>query len=539
MNAPTLSKPAADKGWPPPTSLDQPKLSVFPVDCLPEPLRRWVLELAEATQTPADLAALLSLAICAGAAARRVQIRADRGWFEPINLYVLCLLEPGNRKSAVFSAATRPLKDVERELIEREIAVIAAAKTDIAIKKDRHQRLIKKAAGDDAKAAVAAQEASRLGYELETEQVPVLPKLIVDDATPEAIEIALSQQGGRLVVAGAEGGLFDTVAGRYSGGSPNLDVLLKAHSGDTLRVDRVTRGSLHVDQPTLTLAYAIQLEVVRGMVANKAFRGRGMIGRIFYAIPMSPLGHRKIAPKPVSDETSAAYDQLIRRLAAIDYDHEGKHRLLQLSDEATEMFRDWQREMEPQLGTDGRFELMRDWAGKLAGSTARFAAILHLVANDKPEPWLDPVQASSMAAAIQISRYGCEHAEAVLAMMAAGDDRLEDAAYILRWLRKRESNLAQPSLEVTRRDIHTHGRRRFDGNPDRLDRALEVLVANGWLRPAERDSGNRNSGRPTESYLVHPVVATGSMIQVPSVAETHPEPEQASHAKPARIRGAI
>ena len=45
-----------------------------------------------------------------------------------------------------------------------------------------------------------------------------MPKLLVDDATAEAIEIQLAAQGGRLVVAGCEGGLFDVMAGRYSPG---------------------------------------------------------------------------------------------------------------------------------------------------------------------------------------------------------------------------------------------------------------------------------------------------------------------------------
>jgi hypothetical protein len=539
MNAPTLTKPAAKKGWAPPTSLDQPKLPVFPVDCLPEPLRRWVLETAEATQTPVDLAALLSLAICAGAAARRVQIRADRGWFEPINLYTLCLLEPGNRKSAVFSAANRPLEDLERELVASETAKIAAAKTNLAIKQDRHKRMIKKAAGDGAEATEAALEASRLGHDLETEQVPVLPKLIVDDATPEAIEIALSQQGGRLVVAGAEGGLFDTIAGRYSGGSPNLDVLLKSHSGDTLRVDRVTRGNLYVDKPTLTIAYAVQPEVVRGMVGNKAFRGRGLIGRFLYAYPASPLGSRRIATNPVSQETTAAYDQLVRRLADIDCDNEDKHRLLRVSSEATEIFRDWQREIEPHLGTDGRFELMRDWAGKLAGLTVRLAAILHLVANDRPDPWSNAVQESSMLAAIKIASWACEHAEAVLAMMADGDERLEDAAFIFRWLRKQAADSAQSSLQVTRRQIHTHGRRRFDANPDRLDKALAVLVDNGWLRSAEQEGGIAKKGRPTELYLVNPVIATDSTRPAKRAAQTQAEPEPMSTTTAARVTGVV
>ena len=78
----------------------------------------WVEAESHATQTPADLAALLALAVCSATIARRVVVEPRPGWREPVNLFVAVLLEPGNRKSAVFTDATRPLRELEAELIE-------------------------------------------------------------------------------------------------------------------------------------------------------------------------------------------------------------------------------------------------------------------------------------------------------------------------------------------------------------------------------------------------------------------------------------
>lgn len=538
MTSTSTRKPVLKPSWPPAMSLDQPKVPVFPVACLPEPLRSWVEETAEATQTPPDLAALISLGVCAGAAARKVQVLAGPGWFEPINLYTVCLLEPGNRKSAVFSSAIKPLRELEKKLIAEAAAMIARDRTSRKIRQMKHDQLVKKAASGCDGAGDVEAEAVRIAEELDLEDAPVSPKLIVDDATPEAIGMILAQQGGSLMVAGAEGGLFDIMAGRYSGGAPNLDVFLDGHSGDTIKVDRVMRGSLVVDSPALTLAYAVQPDVIRGMVTNRAFRGRGLVGRFIYSVPISLLGSRKIAPKPVSEQTQAAYASMVLRLAEIDYDDEGKNHLIKLSKEARRLFQDWQHEIESDLGADGRFEMMKDWAGKLAGQTARMAAILHLASNDQAQPWLDAIDGKTMKAAIQIARWACDHAEVAIAMMANDDGAMEDARYILRGLRKRESQGELSTLEVTGRDVHNAGRRRFDRDRERLDRALSILVEYGWLKMAGKVSTGK-SGRTSERYLIYPGLATGANWSEPKTDTAGPELPRTKASPARREKGVI
>jgi len=184
--------------WPKPVEIDRAMAPVFPVDALPEPLRSWCVATAEATQTPVDMAALLSLAICAGAMARRVEVIAGRGWREPVNLYVAVLMEPANRKSAVFAAATKPLREIERRLIEQAAPEIARLSSDRRVKASSLKAAEKQASTTGC--PEARETAQRLAEELAMEPVPALPKLVVDDATSEAIEIALMAQGGRLVV---------------------------------------------------------------------------------------------------------------------------------------------------------------------------------------------------------------------------------------------------------------------------------------------------------------------------------------------------
>lgn len=498
MYNPSIEKPghadnslkAAKDLWPAPVSLERPVLAPFPVESLPEPLRAWVAATAEATQTPVDLPALLALAICGSCAARRVEIEAGRGWKEPIVLFVACLLEPGNRKSAVVSAVLKPVLMIERELIEKARPVIAAAKRERAILDSRLKVVMKKAATGD---AAAADNVHRISEDLSSISIPYPPELRLDDGSPESIEIAMEQQGGRVMCAGSEGGLFDIMAGRYSG-SANIDIFLKGHAGEDLRVSRVSRGGIMVPNCCLTLAYAVQPDVIRGLASNQSMRGRGLLARFLYALPLSPLGSRKIDPEPVSTTIEVAYHKVIRRLHEIQ-DDRGQPWTLRLSKDAETRFLAWRAEIEAMFREDGRLELMKDWGGKLPGAAARIAGIIHLIATKNNTPWSDPVSLQSINAGIEIAMWAIAHAEAVLGLMVADDGSLDDALYILRWLGKNGES------EVSRRQIQNHGRRRFDGEPSRLERALSLLVDRGWLRQIDTP---RATGRPTERYQVFP-----------------------------------
>ena len=127
--------------------------------------------------------------------------------------------------------------------------------------------------------------------------MPPVPRLVADDVTPEAAASLLAEQGGRLAVLSAEGGIFATLAGRYSG-TPNLEVFLKGHAGDLLVVDRKGRDHEYVEHPALTLGLAVQPEVLTDIAAMPGFRGRGLLARILYALPPPPSAGARSAPRP-------------------------------------------------------------------------------------------------------------------------------------------------------------------------------------------------------------------------------------------------
>jgi Protein of unknown function (DUF3987) len=295
--------------WNRPLRLNEHQGAVpFPVQALGASVRDWVEAEASATQTPSDLAAVVALATLSACVSKKFEVEVRPGWREPLNTYWLVALEPGNRKSTVFRDAVRPIHDFEQHLAEKLRDRVQAASVAREIK----QRELKRAIDRAARSALPTdrQQAAELAIEFDREQVPVVPRLVVDDVTPERLAAMLAEHGGRLALLSAEGGLFEVAGGRYSDGVPNLDVLLKSHPGDDLRVDRVGRGPVHVRHPALTLGVAVQPEVIRELARKAVFRGSGLLARFFYSLPESTVGRRDARPPSMPESVSDRYRQL-------------------------------------------------------------------------------------------------------------------------------------------------------------------------------------------------------------------------------------
>ena len=116
----------------------------------------------------------------------------------------------------------------------------------------------------------------------------------------------------KMSVLSDEGGIFDILAGRYNGGIPNLDLFLQSHSGSSVRVDRGSRKTVHMESPALTMGLSPQPEVLKSLTSKNGFRGRGLLARFLYALPESRLGFRLLDCDPVPDNVLHEYKNGIR-----------------------------------------------------------------------------------------------------------------------------------------------------------------------------------------------------------------------------------
>jgi hypothetical protein len=465
-------------------------LPEFPVATLPDWASAMVSAVATEVQVPVDLPAAVAMGVLSTAAGGRAEVSVRGQWREPLNLYTVAAMPPGAGKSPAFRLMCAPVFSAEREMRDGAREAITRAEIDRESEMARAQDERKKAKGDPE--IDAAVKRLRLAEEL---PVPVMPRLTADDVTPEQAGTLMAEQGGRLAVLSAEGTFFSVLMGRYSSGSPNLELVLKAHAGDRVQVDRRGRAEL-IERPALTIMTTVQPLVLREMAAKPAMRERGILARFLMALPHDLVGNRDMTPDLVPDAVLRDYTQTMARLIA-DMAEWSDPAVLPLTPAALKLHTEWRAELEPRLrsGT-GDLEALRDWAAKLPGATARIAGLLHLAEQPRNGP-TSPVGEETMARAIDQSRYWVEHAMAAFGAMRA-HPALEDARAVLDWIGDKKS--------FTEREVYRAMHRRFPTSASALP-ALSVLDDHGYVRRVEPESAPR-PGRKTVAYEVHPKAVT-------------------------------
>jgi hypothetical protein len=188
--------------WAPPMPFGRPgAVPAFPTRLLPGWLADWVEADAEATQTPADLAGNLVLALTGAAVARKVRVRIRPGWTEPANIMAVTSLPPGDRKSKVFADAAVPLLEHEQAERSRMAPIIAELASEHRVMELKLKALEQKVArakdpgeGEDpAEAEQLRQDTKRLREDAKTlakqlaqHVVPAEPQMFTDDVTPRS-----------------------------------------------------------------------------------------------------------------------------------------------------------------------------------------------------------------------------------------------------------------------------------------------------------------------------------------------------------------
>jgi replicative DNA helicase len=494
--------PDVSPAWERPAPLSaQTTLPSFPSDAFPVWLAAEVEAVAEFTQTPCDLGATVALSVLSAAVGGRAVVEVRGAWREPLNLFAVAAMPSGSRKSAVFAALTEPLLETEQALVEKVRPQIIEAETQHKVAQRDADKAAVHASGLDSGEAreSALADAIAAAQLAEAITTPVMPRIVADDITPEAAASLLAEQGGRLAVLSAEGGIFSILAGRYSGGVPSIEVFLKGHSGDLLRVDRRGRPPEHIPHPALTLGLCVQPEVLRAIAAMPGFRGRGLLARILYSLPPDLVGRRKIGTAPVPDDVRDTYAAGVQALV-LTFAEWVDPAVLTLTAEAAELILDAERAIEPRLDPDtGDLAGIRDWASKQIGATVRIAGLLHLALH-LADGWGKPVGEDTMRSAIRITDYYTSHALAAFDHMGT-DPVLSDARVLHRWM------ASSRARKFTKRELFTAvSRSRFAKVGD-LDAPLDLLEQHGYIRREPEPDRSGPGRRPSPSYLVHPSLA--------------------------------
>jgi hypothetical protein len=498
-NARTISTSTLpEQVWPSVIPLDDVTLPGFPIEAFPDPLGRMCQAVANATETPIELAAMMGLATVATCTQRVFEIAADVSYREPLNLWTVSALESGNRKTAVYVAMTEALRTKERDLCEQAKNSIAKAESERETIETRIKVLRGRLANsaDSADIAVGQVEIDELRATMP--DVPASPRLWAQDITPEKLGALMADNRERLALLSDEGGLFDILAGRYSNGVPNLDTFLQAHAGAPVRVDRGSRPPVVMYRPALTIGLSPQPGVLRGLTAKAGFRDRGLLARFLYTLPASRLGYRSLKTAPVSEVVREAYHNMAFALLTFepsrDADGDTVPFIVQLSPEARKEWWEFAESVECNLRPQGLYEHIKDWAGKLPGAALRVAGNFHCVEHAKRQPWASELSLETMRGAVTVLTVLSTHALAVFGLMGA-DPAIEAARKLWQWVEQNRRT------SFTGRDCFNAVRGTYPKMAE-LEPGFGVLIERGYVMPHEEQRSG--PGRPSRAYSVNP-----------------------------------
>lgn len=483
--SPEVYNGAGPVQWEEPIPIDGFDLPAFPVDTLPPVVRDYVKAVAETTQTSVDMAAVASLAILSICVQGKYRIWGKADWAEPLNTYCVIVLPPAERKSAVMALMTAPLEEYEQEVNATMDAQIIESQMKKAVLEKERRMLEDKVSKGKAGASELADKAKEISAFQEIRPL----KLFVDDVTAEKLASVLAENDSKAAIVSAEGGIFDILNGIYTK-NVNIDVFLKGHCGDTIRVDRIGRASESILHPTLTMLLAVQPEVLNGLMSNGTFRGRGLTARFLYAMPKPKQGNRSFHTAPIEKSVKSEYTKLIRSLLT----EGGKEEPIQLSNEATAVLEKLFRDTESRLKTD--LAEIADWAGKYVGEVLRIAGLLHGAQYGAFLEFTD-VSGETMENAVRIGEYFLEHAKAAYSLMGA-DPVNKQSEYLMESIKREQIS------EFSRRDAMRLCRR-FK-TAESLQPVLNRLCEYGYIAPKPMEPTSGVGRRPSEVYLVNPDV---------------------------------
>lgn len=480
--------PPITPGWCPTPihPMEAATLPPFPTWALPPVVADLVQQVAASKQVDPTMPALFALAAVSAVSAGRVEALRSGGWREPLSLYTCPVAESGERKSptgrSVFGAIRRIEDRMRAEHNERVDAEVDE------LDKQRATLRGNPAAANRIEERIAAAESSR--------KRP--PRIAMsNDITPEALVRALAHQGGHGAILDPEGTFLGTLSGRYSSGTPNPELFIKAYDGDPYTVDRISRDPDRIARPTLALGLAVQRVVLDEVMRSKQLMERGAVARIIFGFPKSLVGTRwesNSAPyDPTPERKWGALLEGISELPVPESPDEVP--AIALSPEALQEHMALSDKTESRLGPGGDLTAsgLKEWAHKHPGRVLRISALLHLASGRDTR---HEVSLDTMRHAVAIGEWAIEHARHAHRIDGESPEEAtrKQCSQVLDWVTRTKQGA------FTVRDACRAVRAQWVTTKSMAD-ALDQLAELGWVR---EEPYQDRAGRFRVRFVVSP-----------------------------------
>jgi putative DNA primase/helicase len=484
--------------WPKvqPIQSELPPVQAFSEDLLPDSVRSLVADVAERMQVPMDYPAVVVVLCLAGAVNRRAVIQPktnDSGWVIVPNLWGGIIAPPGFLKSPVIQAATRPLNEIQAEWRQEH----EEARRRFAGEREAYE--LRLAAWKEQFKSSAKKRTAAPDRPADEPAEPTLLRLIVNDATFEALHQTMSENPAGILV------IRDELTGWWSqldrpGREGERAFCLQAWNGDTGHtIDRIGRGTIHVDACCMSMLGGIQPGRLRSYLVDALEDGPGNDGLIqrfqLLVWPDTARDWKYVdrAPDAASEQQAA---QVFRKLVELDAENPAR---LRFAPDAQELFIEWLAELEAKIRGNELHPALISHLSKYRGLMPALAALFHLAEVAAGKGGADTVNLVHTQQAAAWCEYLESHARRVYSCIVTPQLR---AAWELAEKIKQRKVGAGGFFSC--RDVYLKGWSGLD-TPEAVKQAAEVLQDAGWVRDVSGES-RPSGGRPSNRYQVNPGV---------------------------------
>ncbi|MEL3973049.1 YfjI family protein [Rossellomorea oryzaecorticis] len=355
--------------WETPMPFEDESGVSFPITVLPSWLKDYSKALASQMLVPIDIPAMATITPLSTSISGKYDVYfAQTDWRQPLNTYIIQVAPPSSSKSGVHKEIMQPVEEYaaeKREVLELELR---DNKQEYRAKKKLLEKLENKYA--DKQESKILDEMKALNNELaELEKKLRVPTFTTSgNITTEKLFHLLRDSDEKLTISTDEGfELISILSGKYSG-KVDIDLLLKAFSGERATVERMKGDPIVLNRPLLTMGLFIQPSVLGEL---RAFNGRGFSERFLYSLksPKYQEGFGVAIPKVIKDR----YKENITKL--LEMDDVGT---ITVSEEAYQRFTDLHNEIKREAFNEDYPEILQGWFGKLTGTILRIIALLHI-----------------------------------------------------------------------------------------------------------------------------------------------------------------
>ncbi|MDH0148784.1 YfjI family protein [Stutzerimonas stutzeri] len=341
-------------------------------------LKEFVIEVAETTQAPLELALASALTVLSLLCQPLIDVRRPGDMIGPISLLIILIANSGERKTTVESIFLAWIREYIKQAMIQHKKELLAWEFRLEAWEARKRMLIK----NMTKNAPATTEYLSFENELtlHQEQKPERPrafKPIYEDATIAALIKGIRLDMPWVALMSSEG--ISVLKGALN----DFGKINSLWSGSHIEVARATTEGLSANDARLTVGIMVQHDVLREYLESKGDLARsvGLLSRALVFNPSSTQGTRFITEKTMNMEIMRRYnarvsqllDQIMNRL----HDETAPKIIINFSTDAESRWVSTYNKIEAGLQDGGEYERSKDHASKLSENVARVAAILH------------------------------------------------------------------------------------------------------------------------------------------------------------------